>query len=197
MHRTRKQLDAGLAAIRESPRDHGMLTWIAYRPAAGERVVVDSGALDVVVGLVGDTWHQRPSSRTPDRSPHPEMQLTLMNARVIELVAGERDRWAMAGDQLYVDLDLATDNLPPDTHLQIGGAVIVVTAQPHTSCAKFTDRFGSDASRWINAPTGRALNLRGINARVVEPGQVHRGDAICKQASFVARPVGARTTTLR
>ena len=70
--------------------------------------------LDVDAGLVGDTWPVRPSRFTPDRSPHPEMQLNVMNARVAALLAGPaRDRWALAGDQLYVDLDLSEANLPP------------------------------------------------------------------------------------
>lgn len=181
MHRTQEELDAGLAEIRASPRDDGIVEWISYRPSQGERVVVDRATLDLTAGMVGDTWNQRPSSRTPDRSPHPDMQLTLMNARVIALLAGDRAHWAIAGDQLYVDLDLSADNLPPGTQLSLGDAVVEVTAQPHTGCAKFTARFGSDAARWINAPAGRALNLRGVNARVVTPGVIHRADRIRKR----------------
>lgn len=177
---TREQLDAALPHLRESPRDRGTLELIAYRPAEGERVVVDVAALDLGVGLVGDTWNVRPSRHMPDRSPHPDMQLTLMNVRAIAVIAGERERWSLAGDQLYVDLDLSADNLPPGTQLQIGEARVVVTAQPHTGCAKFSARFGSDAQRWVNAPTGRALNLRGINTRVVVAGQIRRGDLVHK-----------------
>jgi hypothetical protein len=183
MHRTPEQLDAGLAAIRESPRDQGTLDWIVCRPAVGERTVLDTATLDLDAGLVGDTWTARPSSKTPDRSPHPDAQVTLMNARVIALIAGERDGWSIAGDQLYVDLDLSLENLPAGTRLQIGEVVLAVTALPHTGCAKFSARFGSEALRWVNTPTGRALNLRGIHVRVVTPGQVRRGDSIRKLAS--------------
>jgi hypothetical protein len=182
MHQTREQLDAGLAQIRESPRDQGTLELITYRPAVGERAVVDIAMLDLAVGLIGDTWNVRPSSRTADRSPHPDMQLTIMNARVIALLTGDRERWPLAGDQLYVDLDLGADNLPPGTRLQIGETVVMVTEQPHTGCEKFVARFGSDAQRWINSPTGRTLNLRGINTRVVTPGQIRRSDLIRKLA---------------
>jgi MOSC domain-containing protein YiiM len=182
MHRTPEQLEAGIAAIRESPRDQGTLDWIACRPAVGERTVLDTAALDVDGGLVGDSWTARPSSKMPDRRPHPDAQVTLMNARVIALIAGDRDRWAIAGDQLYVDLDLSLDNLPAGTRLQIGDAVLEVTALPHTGCAKFSARFGSEALRWVNTPTGRALNLRGIYVRVVTAGQVRRGDSIRKLA---------------
>lgn len=179
MHRTREELDAGLAAIRESPRDHGTLELIVCRPAVGERTVLEVAALDPASGVVGDNWNLR-RSQTPDGWPEPERQVTLINARVIALVAGARDRWILAGDQLYVDLDLGHENLPPGTRLQIGEAVLEVTAPPHTGCARFSARFGSDALRWVNSRDGRALNLRGIHARVAVPGQIHRGDPIRK-----------------
>ena len=181
MHRTPEQLDAGLDAIRASPRDDGTLDWITCRPANGERIVLETATLDVAGGLVGDNWATRPTKR-PDQQPHPDAQVTLMNARAIDVIAGPRDRWALAGDQLYVDLDLSLDNLPAGTRLQIGDAVLEVTALPHTGCAKFTERFGSAATAWVNTPVGRALNLRGINARVLAPGQVRRGASIRKLA---------------
>jgi hypothetical protein len=181
MHRTEEQLEAGLDVIRASPREEGTLDWIVCRPAPGERLVLETATLDLAGGLVGDNWVTRPT-KLPDQRPHPDAQVTLTNVRAIDLVAGARDRWALAGDQLYVDLDLSLDNLPAGTRLQIGSAVLEVTALPHTGCAKFTERFGSAASRWVNTPAGRSLNLRGINVRIVTSGQVRRGDAIRKLA---------------
>jgi len=146
---------------------------IVRRPRVGDREVVDEAQLDPATGLVGDSWHTR-------RGSDPEMQLTIMNARVTELVAGDTERWPLAGDQLYVDLDLSLANLPAGTRLAIGTAVVEVTAPPHTGCRKFVARFGLDAMKFVNSPTGRQLNLRGINAKVVQPGAVRVGDRVRK-----------------
>jgi MOSC domain-containing protein YiiM len=103
-----------------------------------------------------------------------------MSSRAIALATGERDRWPLAGDQLYVDLDLSGENLPPGTRLALGTAVIEVTAEPHTGCKKFRARFGTETLELFNSPEGRALNLRGINTRVVESGVVRVGDVVRK-----------------
>ena len=177
-HLTLDQLHAGLDEIQRSPRMEGVLELIVRRPAIDAREVLQEGYLDLVEGLVGDTWSRRGSSRSADGRAHPEMQLNVMNARAAALVARQRDRWALAGDQLYVDLDLSAENLPAGTRLAVGTAVIEVTAEPHTGCRKFVDRFGLDAMKFVNSPVGRALNLRGINARVVQPGAIRVGDIV-------------------
>jgi hypothetical protein len=181
MHLTMAELEAGLDAIRRSPGDNGKLELIVRRPQVDAREILDEGHLDLVEGLVGDTWRVRSSSRTEDGSAHPDMQLNIMNARVIALLARERERWQLAGDQLYVDMDLSYANLPPGTHLTLGSAVIAVTDQPHTGCKKFMARFGLDALQFVSSPAGKALNMRGINARVVRPGVVRVGDIVKKQ----------------
>ncbi len=136
--------------------------------------------LDLEQGLVGDTWKARGSRGTADGSSHPDMQLNLMNARSAALVAQDRERWPLAGDQLFVDLDLSAENLPPGTRLRIGTAVIEVTPIPHTGCSKFVSRFGLEAMKFVNSPVGRELNLRGICAKVVEPGSISAGDRVKK-----------------
>ena len=175
---TMDELQAGLQMIDQSPGDEGLLQMIVRRPSIGEREVLDEGHLDVAVGLVGDNWKTRGSSITDDGTAHPDMQLNVMNARVIALLAGTRDRWPLAGDQLFIDLDLSAGNLPPGTRLALGSAVIEVTPQPHTGCQKFVQRFGVDAMKFVNSPIGRRLRLRGLNARVVHPGVVRVGDLV-------------------
>ncbi len=181
IHRTSEELVAGVDLIRQAPRDRGILRLIVRRPKVGEREVIQEGELDTVEGLVGDTWKERGSTRTPDGTRHPEMQINVMSSRAIALIAGSTDRWPLAGDQLFVDLDLSTANLPPGTRLSIGSAVIEVTSQPHTGCGKFVERFGLDAMTFVNSRLGRELQLRGLNARVVVPGTVRMGDDVRKQ----------------
>jgi len=183
-----EELEAGLDEIRAAPADGGVVQLIVRRPAVDAREVLREAALDVEVGLVGDTWSGRRSSRTADGSPHPEMQLTLMSTRVIALVAGHPDRWPLAGDQLFVDMDLGEANLPAGTRLSLGSAVVEMTAQPHTGCRKFIDRFGPDAMKFVSSPLGRALRLRGANARVVHPGIVRVGDVARKLRAGDALP---------
>ncbi len=181
VHLTREQLDAGLEEILRSPKDEGVLELIVRRPAVGVREVIPAGELDVEDGLVGDSWKSRGSYATPDRRRHPEMQINVMNSRVIALVAQQQERWPLAGDQLYVDFDLSEANVPPGTQLEIGSAVIEVTAPPHTGCGKFVQRFGVDAQKFVNSPLGRQLHLRGINARVVQAGAIRAGDMVRKR----------------
>jgi hypothetical protein len=174
------ELEARLDEVILSPKDHGVLEMIVRRPAVGEREILDEGHLDLAEGLVGDSWRLRTSRRTADGTPHPDMQLNLINSRLVSLVAQDRSRWHLAGDQLYVDLDLSEANLPPGTRLSIGSAVIEVTAEPHTGCSKFVERFGLDAMKFVNAPERKDLHLRGINARVVRSGVVRAGQAVNK-----------------
>ena len=172
---TMAELEAGLDEVRQAPRDAGVLELIVRRPRENEREVLAEGQLDEALGLVGDAW--RP--HTDDRYN----QVNVMNARAAALVAGQRERWALAGDQLYIDFDLSDDNAPPGTRLAIGSAIIEITEPPHTGCKKFSARFGADAVKFVNSPEGKRLHLRGVNARIVRGGVVRAGDPVSKVAS--------------
>ena len=184
-HRSPEELAAGVDHVRQSPRDAGSLDLVVVRPAKYQRRVLDTATLDLELGVLGDTWIERGSSRTADGGPNPDAQVTVMNSRAADLVAATRERWALAGDQLYVDLDLSTENLPTGTVLQIGDAQLEVTAAPHTGCAQFKERFGVEALRVTATPDGRFLRLRGINTRVVRGGEIRPGDTV-----RVVRPEG-------
>ncbi|HEX6903946.1 MAG TPA: MOSC domain-containing protein [Thermoanaerobaculia bacterium] len=180
IHLTMEELMTGLDEIRAAPREEGVLDLIVRRPRVDEREVLREAELDLKEGLVGDNWSTRGSSRTPDGTSHPDMQLNIMGSRVIALLARDPRRWQLAGDQLFIDLDLSAANLPPGTRLTLGSAVVEVTAQPHTGCKKFVERFGMDAMKLVNSPVGRELRLRGLNARVVQPGTIRVDDFVRK-----------------
>lgn len=172
LHLTTDEIEAKIADVLASPKDNGTLEMIVRRPAENKREIVESGFLSVENGLVGDNWVIRGSSRTANGLGHPEMQLNLMNWRFVNLIAGSRERVPLAGDQLFVDLDLSPDNVPPGSQLSIGDAIIEITAIPHLGCKKFVGRFGLDAMKYANSDFGRSHNLRGINAKVVASGDV-------------------------
>jgi hypothetical protein len=181
-HRTTAELVAGVDHIRASPADGGVLELIVRRPERLCRELLDVGELDLVDGLRGDCWRTRGSRHTPDGSAMPGSQLAIMNARVIALVAGDdHQRWALAGDQLFLDLDLSSANLPTGTRLALGDAVLEITDDPHNGCPKFAARFGNEALRFVNVGTDtRPLRMRGIQARVVQPGTIRTGDRAVK-----------------
>jgi MOSC domain-containing protein YiiM len=191
-HLSRERLEAGLDHIRESPPDHGRLVLVVRRPEVGQRDLPQEAVLDQVTGLEGDNWLTRGSTSTPDGSADPDRQITVINARLAELVAGGTERMALAGDQLFVDLDISVDNLPAGSLLAVGEAVLRVSEAPHTGCAKFLERFGTEALRFVGSRTGRRLRLRGMNARIVVPGTIRLGDPAVKAG---AQPVPVTRAT--
>jgi len=181
-----------LPSIQAAPADTGRVELLVRRPAVEERQLLEVAELDTAVGLVGDSWLARGSGMTEDGSAHPEAQLTLISTRVLEAIEPDRTRWALAGDQGYVDFDLRLDALPAGTRLALGSAVVEVSELPHTGCAKFSARFGSDALRWINSPVGRLHRMRGMNVRIVRGGTVRVGDPIRRlDAATTDEPVPA------
>jgi hypothetical protein len=171
-HLTTEEIEARLDYVIESPKDNGVLNLIVRRPREDEREVLGTGELDVAEGLIGDDW------LTDDGNP--EAQIAIMNSRIIELLAQDRERWKLAGDQLYIDLDLRDENLPAGTRLKIGSAILEVSPKPHNGCRKFVERFGLDAMKFVNSPIGKHYHLRGIYAKVVQSGMIRQGDVVRK-----------------
>jgi hypothetical protein len=174
------ELEAALDHLRQTPKDDGVIELIVRRPEVDQREVLDEAELDLTLGLIGDNWKVRGSKKTPDGSAHPEMQINIMNSRVTALVAQERERWPLAGDQFYIDMDLSRENLPAGSRIAVGSAVLEVSPLPHTGCKKFVSRFGVEAMEFVNSELGKALCLRGINAKIIQGGTVKVGQTAKK-----------------
>lgn len=174
-HLTMQELEAALDHLRQAPKDDGVVQLIVCRPSVDQREILDEAELDVEKGLIGDDWLVRGSKKTADGSAHPEMQINIMNSRVTALVAQDKNRWPLAGDQLYIDMDLSKENLPAGSQIEVGTAVLEVSPLPHTGCVKFVSRFGIEAMQFVNSPTGKELCLRGINAKVIRGGTIKVG----------------------
>jgi MOSC domain-containing protein YiiM len=181
-HLTRDELNAGLDHIRAAPKDEGTLEAIVARPAHGERLDLETALISLAGGVEGDHWAKGCWRSLPDGSPDPDVQICIMNARTITLIAQERSNWPPAGDNLFIDMDLSLENLPPGTRLSLGTAVIEITAIPHNGCDSFIARYGRDACVFVNTGEGKRLRLRGIYARVVKDGRVSAGDKVRKLA---------------
>lgn len=177
---SRTELEAGLDYIRQAPKDRGALKMIVRRPVDDVREVIQQGELDTSEGLLGDNWKARGSKQTADGSANLQAQITVMNARAAEVIAQEPQRRSLAGDQLYIDMDLSDDNIPPGTRLAVGSAILEVSPVPHTGCRKFSARFGAEALKFVNSDEGKRLHLRGINTRVVQAGRIRVGDLVRK-----------------
>ena len=181
-HPSLAELESALDHILASPSDGGKLEMISARPAVGERKQLAEATLDEAQGLIGDNWKDRSSTRTPEGSANPDAQLTIINSRLVNAVSGSKSRWQLAGDQLVVDIDLSHDNLPVGSRLQIGSAMVELTAEPHTGCVKFASRFGNPALRFVSGPVAMQQRRRGANAKIIESGTIRVGDVATKVA---------------
>ena len=179
-HLSREELNAGLPEILDSPADDGVVKAIVIRPSSGQREDVESCDVSLAGGVHGDHWAKGCWKTADDGSPHPDVQICIMNARCIALIAGERSNWPPAGDNLFVDMDLRPTNLAPGQQLKLGSAVIEITDTPHNGCDSFVERYGRDATVFVNTGKGREYRLRGIYARVVVDGKITVGDTISK-----------------
>jgi hypothetical protein len=176
---TTADLESALDHLRAAPSDAGTLEMLVSRPEHGVREILAEGRLDEADGLLGDNWLSRATSRAIAEGRHLDAMITVMSSRMVRLLGDSTDAQALAGDQLYVDLDLSHDNLPAGTRVAIGDdAVLEVSAKPHAGCKKFLARFGEDALAFVNSEVGSGMRLRGLNARVVRGGAIRPGDVV-------------------
>lgn len=179
-HKTMEELKAGLPEILKSPQDNGEVKAVVVRPGSCERNMVPSCDVSLEGGVLGDHWAKGCWKTTDDGEPHPDVQICIMNSRCIELIAGDQSNWAPAGDNLFVDMDLSPENLPPGQRVAVGSAIIEITDTPHKGCQKFIDRYGRDACVFVNLGDGDKYKLRGIYARTFEAGTISVGDTFRK-----------------
>lgn len=175
-----QELESALDQIRQAPANEGKVELIVCRPVPNQRSILNVAELNTENGLVGDCWKTKGHKKGP---ANPDMQINIMNSRATAAIEKDKERWPLAGDQFYVDFDISKENLPAGTRIKLGTAILEVTAEPHLGCAKFSERFGKDAVMWVNSDEGKALNLRGINAKIIEAGEVQTGDTIVKMES--------------
>jgi hypothetical protein len=168
-HLASDELERGYAQL-SPPKDSGELALICARGEDGQRSELQRAALSVRGGLPGDAWFR-------DCPEKVDAQLTVMRVDVARLFANGQSI-TLAGDNLFVDLDLSKANLPCGSRLRIGGALLEVTPEPHNGCLKFRQRFGADALRFTAEPNRHDQHLRGIYLKTVEAGEVAVGDTI-------------------
>jgi hypothetical protein len=179
-HRSLAELQQGLPVILAAPKDEGVLRAIVVRPAHGERLTPGASEVSLARGVHGDHWEKGCWRTTEDGRPDPDVQICIMSARCIELIAGPIENWPPAGDNLFIDMDLTPANMPPGQRFSIGTALFEITAVPHNGCDQFIARFGRDAVLFVNTGEGKRLRLRGIYARVIRDGRIAAGDRVTK-----------------
>lgn len=179
-HLTTEQIEARLDWVEASPAECGTVEGLCIRPEVNGRQELESCRLSPAEGVDGDFWVRKSFMTLDDGSSDPAVQVAIMNSRAVDVIAGSRDRWKLAGDQLFVDFDLSESNLAPGDRLHVGPAILEITPVPHTGCGMFQERFGAAAVRFYNSKVGKAMRLRGVYAQVVQEGVVSVGDTVRK-----------------
>jgi hypothetical protein len=173
-------LMAALPFVMAAPADNAPVRQLCFRPDRHARSFPDQLALTRAAGIPGDRWLAEPWLRLPDGAPDPDIQVSILPARVLDLIWKPGDTAPHPGDPIIADMDLSLANLPPGTLVQAGSAVLRVSALFNDGCVKWKARYGADAKDWITAPGHPALRLRGILCAVVQDGAVRIGDRLQK-----------------
>lgn len=174
------EIETRLNWVMSAPTDTGHVSALVVRPVKNQREPLDKVMFSPQLGVNGDNWSTNCWKKLPDGKSDPEVQVAIMNARMIEVLTQDKALWPLAGDQLFVDFDLSVANLRAGDHLQVGAAVLQITAEPHRGCGKFKQRFGEDALAFVNSERGDAHRLRGVYAKIISAGEVCVNDAISK-----------------
>ena len=181
------EIEARFEWVLEAPADAGRVESLVIRPAVNQREPLQRVMFSPQQGVEGDNWLSSCWKKLPSGESDPDVQVAIMNARMIEVLTNDKSRWPLAGDQLFVDFDLSVGNLAVGDRLQVGAAVLEITAEPHRGCSKFKKRFGQDALTFVNSPQGDVHRLRGVYAKIVSAGEVCVGDSVSKISHKVSR----------
>jgi len=171
-HVTLPECMAALPHILAAPKDAGAIDHLCFRPSRGTRTFPASLTLTKAEGIPGDRWLKEPWQRLSDGTPDPDLQVSILPARVLDLIWRARETTTHPGDTIVADLDLGVANLPPGSLLQAGTAVLRVSGYFNEACVKWKTRHGKAATDFITAPGHAPLRLRGIICAVAADGVV-------------------------
>jgi hypothetical protein len=174
------QLMAAMPHVLSAPKTNSRIESLCFRPNRNQRTFPDHLTLTQAQGVPNERWLTEPWLRLPDGRPDPDIQVSILPLRVLNLVWNEADAEPHPGDTIIADLDTSEANLPAGTRLQIGSAVLRVSNVFNDGCVKWKARYGADAKSWITAPGHPELRLRGILCAVETDGIIRLGDSIIK-----------------
>jgi hypothetical protein len=163
-----------------APKDGAAISMLCLRPERNKRRVVDEITLTRENGIPGERWKDQPWLRTEDGAPHPGIQVSILQQRVLDLVWRDRENTVHPGDTFIADMDLSEANLPVGQVLEIGEAVLKVSEVFNDGCVKWKARYGREAKDWITMPGHPELRLRGVLCSIERDGIIREGDILRK-----------------
>lgn len=181
---TTAELAAALPYVCAAPKTATTIDSLCFRPARNQREFPAELQLSRAEGIRGERWLTEPWLRLPDGSPDPNIQVSILPLRVLNLVWTDRENTPHPGDTIIADLDTSLTNLPPGSLLQAGTAILRVSDEFNEGCVKWKVRYGQAAKDWITAPGHPQLRLRGVLCAVEQDGFIRAGDALTKLDRF-------------
>ena len=180
---SRIQLDQALPDVMAAPKDRAAIGMLCLRPERNQRKFVDQIEVSPQKGIAGERWLESPWLTTPEGAPHPGIQISILQQRVLDLVWQDRENTPHPGDTFVVDMDLSHDNLPVGQLLSVGTAILKVSDVFNDGCVKWKARYGAAAKDWIVADDHPKLRLRGVLCSVERAGLLKAGDFLTKIAA--------------